>query len=118
MILAVSPATLAQNQRFVNLYSVWVQLSLRGHPQSEIESLLRNMDPKALLEVKSRLRSTVISNLALKKVGLLYLASRDKDDLIVVRSMIETELRFSGLQNDEDLILMIQDRFGISLDHL
>ena len=115
MLIVLTPATLAQSQRFVNLYSVWIQLSLRGFPQEEIESLLRNMDAQVITDVKNRLRRTVISNLNLKKVGRLYLNSRDTDDLNVVRSTIETELRFSGLQNDEEIKILIQEQFGIDL---
>lgn len=115
MLIVLTPATLAQSQRFVNLYSVWIQLSLRGYPQEEIESLLRNMDTQVIADVKNRLRRTVISNLTLKKVGRLYLRSRDTDDLNIVRSTIETELRFSGLQNDEEIKMLIQEQFGIDL---
>ncbi len=110
------PATSAQNQRFTNLYSVWVQLSLRGHPQEEIESLLRNMDPASIDDVKARLRKTVLANLELKKIGSLYRGSRDKDDLTVVTSSIQTELRFASLENDPEIRMLIKDRFGIPLD--
>lgn len=110
------PVTSAQNQGVINLYSVWVNLSLRGHPQEEIEALLRNMDQEQVEDVKSRLRRTVIANLALKGIGSLYRRSRDKDDLNGITSTIETELRFAGLKDDPEVRMMIKDRFGIPLD--
>ena len=118
LLLSATPATLAQNQQVVNLYTVWVQLSLRGVPQEEIESLLRNLDAKAIVEVKDRLRRTVLSNLHLKKVRRLYRTSRDQDDLNVVRSTIETELRFAGLQGDDEIKMLIREQFGIPIDTL
>ena len=116
--LVLSPATLAQSPSAVSVFSVWVRLSLRGFTQQEIESVLRNMDEKTLLEVKGRLRSTVLANLELKKVRKRYLTSQDKDDLNSIRSSIETEIRFAGLQNDASLKQMIKDRFGIPVSSL
>ena len=116
LLLVGTQDTPAQSQRVVNLYSVWVQLALRGHPQEEIESLLRNMGPEKIDEVKTRLRRTVVANLELKNLGSLYRTSRDKDDLNVVVHMIQTELRFASLENDEELRMMIQERFGIPFD--
>ena len=116
MLLVGTPLVPAQNQRVVNLYSVWVQLALRGHPQEEIESLLRNMDPATIEDVKTRLRRTVIANLELKKLRQNYRASRDKDDLNVVLHQIQTELRFASLENDEVVRMMIKDRFGVPID--
>lgn len=101
-----------------SLYSIWVRLSLRGFNQEEIESLLRNMDPKALEAVKVRLRQTVLSNLELKNIGTRYRASRDSDDLRNVRFSVETEIRFAGLQSDEKLRQLIKERFGIRLSSL
>jgi len=115
MLLIGAPVSPAANPRVINLYSVWVELALRGHPQEEIESLLRNMDPETIEEVKERLRRTVISNLDLKKLGQLYRTSRDKDDLNVIVHSIQTELRFASLENDEEIRMMIQDRFGIPM---
>ena len=60
----------------------------------------------------------MLSNLNLKKVGRLYRASRDQDDLNVVRSTIETELRFAGLQGDDEIKMLIRERFGIPIDTL
>ncbi|MDH4248199.1 MAG: hypothetical protein OEW39_10310 [Deltaproteobacteria bacterium] len=98
-----------------SLYSIWVRLSLRGYHQAEIESLLRNMDPKTLEEVKTQLRQTVLANLEMGKIKASYLASRDSDDLHNIRSAIETEIRFAGLETDRKLRDMIEDRFGIPL---
>jgi hypothetical protein len=60
----------------------------------------------------------VLSNLETKHVAERFLSSRDSDDLKSVLSTIETELRFAALQNDDEIKLMIRDRFGIPLGRL
>jgi hypothetical protein len=109
---------MAQAPSSVSLYSIWVRLSLRGLNQSEIESLMRNMDPKAVTQVKERLRTTILANLRIKRVRERFLVSRDSDDLKSVLATIETELRFAGLEQDDEIKLMIRDRFGIPLGRL
>ena len=116
MLIVSTPMTLAQAPSVVSVFSIWVRLSLRGFSQEEIESLLRNMDAKTIANVKARLRRTVMANLQLKKIGEQVRFSRDKDDLNNVVTSVETEIRFAGMQNDEQLKLMIKDRYGMRLD--
>ncbi len=118
LVIGVTPVSLAQAPTSVSIYSIWIRLSLRGYNQSEIESLMRNLDPKSISRVKERLRNTVISNLEAKKIRERFNTSRDSDDLNSVLTSIETELRFAGMQNDDQLKLMIKDRFGIPLSRL
>ena len=113
-----TPVSQAQTPSSINVYSIWLRMSLRGYSQQEIESALRNMDAKTMDEVRSRLRSTVLSNLRLKKVRERFLASKDKGDLQGVVDTIETEIRFAGLENDTDLKHQIEERFGIPLQRL
>ncbi len=118
-LLVASPASQAQTPPSpVSVYSIWVRLSLRGYSQEEIESLLRNMDAKTVEEVKVRLRKSVISNLRLKRIRERFQASRDKGDLQDVLSSVETEIRFAGLENDEELKSEIRERLGIPLDRM
>jgi hypothetical protein len=118
LLAAATPPSMAQAPSSVSLYSIWVRLSLRGLNQSEIESLMRNMDPKAVTQVKERLRTTILANLRIKRVRERFLVSRDSDDLKSVLATIETELRFAGLEQDDEIKLMIRDRFGIPLGRL
>lgn len=115
VLLLTTPLASAQAPSVVNVFSIWVRLSLRGNSQQEIESQLSNMDPKTLAEVKSRLRQSVISNLRIKRIGERYQTSQDSDDRKAVLESIQTEIRFAGLENDEQLVLMIKDRFGIHM---
>lgn len=118
-LLVASPTSQAQTPpNAVSVYSIWVRLSLRGYSQEEIESLLRNMDAKTLEEVKARLRTTVLSNLRLKRIRERFQASRDKGDLQDVLSSIETEIRFAGLENDQELKFEIRENLGVPLDRL
>src|SRR5262245_26774128 len=112
------PVTQAQTPPAINVYSIWLRMSLRGYSQEEIESALRNMDAKTLDEVKNRLRRTVLANLRLKKVRERFQASRDKGDLQDVISTVETEIRFSGLENDMELKHEIEEAFGIPVNRL
>jgi hypothetical protein len=118
-MLLATPTSQAQTPpSAVSVYSIWVRLSLRGYSQEEIEALLRNMDTKTIEDVKSRLRRSVISNLRLKRVRERYQASRDKGDLHDVLTSIETEIRFAGLENDEELKFQIRERLGIPIDRM
>jgi hypothetical protein len=118
VLATATPVSMAQAPSAVSVYSIWIRLSLRGLNQNEIESLMRNMDPAAIAQVKQRLRNTVIGNLETKKVRERFLTSRDSDDLNSVLATIETELRFAALQSDDEIKLMIRDRFGIPLSRL
>ncbi len=118
VLLLATPLASAQAPSVVNVFSIWVRLSLRGNSQQEIESQLSNMDPKTLAEVKTRLRQSVISNLRIKRIGERYQTSMDSDDRKAVLESIQTEIRFAGLENDEQLVLMIKDRFGIHMQQL
>ena len=118
VLATATPVSMAQAPSAVSLYSIWIRLSLRGLNQNEIESLMRNMDAASIAQVKQRLRNTVIGNLATKKVRERFLSSRDSDDLNSVLSTIETELRFAALQSDDEVKLLIRDRFGIPLGRL
>ena len=118
LLFLAGPAPRAQSPSSVSLYSIWIKLSLRGMNQGEIESLMRNMAPKSIGQVKKRLRDTVIFNLMAKKIPERFRASRDSDDLKSVLISIETELRFAGLQNDEDVKQMIKNKLGIPINRL
>ena len=115
VLLVIAPAGLAQAPAGTSIFSIWVRLSLRGFNQEEIESLLQNLDRKSVESVKARLRRTVLGNLELKKISERIRKSRDKDDLNIIVSSIETEIRFAGMQNDRRLKLMIKDRFGVNI---
>jgi hypothetical protein len=118
VLAAATPVSMAQAPSSISVYSIWIRLSLRGLNQSEIEALMRNMDPATIADTKKRLRETVMSNLETKHVAERFATSRDSDDLNSLLSSIETELRFAGLQNDQEVKLMIRDRFGIPLRRL
>jgi hypothetical protein len=118
-LLMATPTSQAQTPPgTVSIYSIWVKLSLRGYSQEEIESILRNMDAKTIDDVKTRLRKSVLSNLRLKRVQERFQSSRDKGDLQDVLSSVETEIRFAGLENDEELKFQIRERFGIPLERM
>ena len=118
LLAAATPVTMAQAPSTFSIYSIWIRLSLRGLNQNEIESLMRNMDPAAIKQVKERLRNTVLANLETQRVRQRFRRSRDSDDLKSVMTSIETELRFAGLQHDDEVKLMIKDRFGIPMGRL
>ena len=103
-----------------NLFTIWAKLSLSGYSQSEIESRLENIDPEGrLLErVKRRMRLNVIKNLNRMNVKAEIANSTTVHDLRVVTNTIRMEVRFSGMENDHRLRIMIRNNFGISLSRI
>ncbi len=101
-----------------NLYSVWMKLSMMGHNQSEIESILSDITKKQLLRLKNRLRRDVMDTLSYINLRNEIDLSRTERDLVLIRDKIRTEIRFAGLENDRLLPLMIRHKFGISLHNI
>ncbi len=101
-----------------NMYTTWVRLALLGKNQSEIEYYFRNIDQKTMEKVKQRLRFTVLDNLT--RSGLMRLINKtsDQDDLNIVEKKIITEIRYAGMEHDENLQLAIKEKFGVSLQYL
>ena len=97
-----------------NPYSQWVQLSLRGYSQEEIEARLAEISPKEIKQVKQRLRNRVMSNLKLRQAKKRLKNSLDVDDVNVVLGWVRLELRFAGMQNDALLREMIRNHLEIS----
>ncbi len=101
-----------------NLYSIWMKLSMMGHNQSEIESILSDIGEKKLLLLKNRLRRDVMDTLTYLNLRNEINLSRTERDLVLIRDKIRTEIRFAGLENDRLLPLMIRHKFGISLQNI
>ena len=101
-----------------NLYSIWMKLSMMGHNQSEIESILSDIGEKQLLRLKNRLRHDVMDTLTYLNLRNEIELSRTERDLVQIRDKIRTEIRFAGLENDRLLPLMIRHKFGISLQNI
>ena len=102
-----------------NLITTWMQLALLGKNQAEIEFyFIRNDKESKLDSVKKKMRFTVIDNL--KRTGIRRLISQamDEDDLSVVKKKVITEIRYMGMEHDEDLKISIKEEFGIVVDRL
>ena len=102
-------------QKEENRITTWLTLSLLGKNQAEIEYYFRKLSPQELEGLRERMRFTVMDNL--KRMDLLYMISnsQDLDDLRVVRRKILTEIRYMGMEHDQDLKISIKEEFGISL---
>lgn len=100
------------------MYTDWLKLSLTGKSQEEIEFSFRGVSQETLEKLKTRMRNHVIENL--KRMGLqkLILRRRDVDDLHAIREKILTEIRFSGMQSDKELVMEIKEEFGVKLNTL
>lgn len=99
----------------VNLYSTWLKLSMMGHNQSEIEGILKGITEQQLQRLKNRLRRDVLEMLMHLNLQNVIELSRTEQDLVMIRDLIRTEIRFAGLENDSLLQRMIRHKFGISL---
>jgi len=102
----------------INLYSIWLKLSLMGHNQSEIEGIITGITKKQLQHLKNRLRRDVLETLMQHNLHNEIELSRTEQDLVMIRDIIRTEIRFAGLENDTLLQRMIRHKFGISLQKI
>ena len=102
----------------INLYSIWLKLSLMGHNQSEIEGIITGITEKQLQHLKNRLRRDVLETLMQHNLHNEIELSRTEQDLVMIRDIIRTEIRFAGLENDTLLQRMIRHKFGISLQKI
>ena len=91
---------------------------MMGHNQSEIEGLLAGGTEEQLLRLKNRLRRDVLATLMQLNLKIEIELSRTEQDLMMIRDKIRTEIRFSGLENDQLLHRMIRHKFGISLQNI
>ncbi len=91
---------------------------LVGKNQAEIEYYFRNLDEKTIEQIKRRIRFAIIDNLIRSGIKGMIAKSSDADDVNVVIRKVITEIRYSGLEHDQDLRLSIKEEFGISLEKL
>ena len=101
-----------------NLYSIWLKLSMMGHNQSAIESILNGTTKQQLMRLKNRLRRDVLDTLMHHNLLSQIELSRTERDLFMIRDKIRTEIRFAGLENDQLLQRMIRHKFGIALQNI
>ena len=101
-----------------NLYSIWLKLSMMGHNQSEIEGILTGITEQQLQRLKNRLRRDVLETLMHHNLYNQIELSRTEQDLVMIRDIIRTEIRFAGLENDRLLLRMIRHKFGIALQNI
>ena len=119
--LVVVPPGLGQQppaDNRANLYSIWLKLSMMGHNQSEIEGILKGITEQQLQRLKNRLRRDVLETLMHHNLHIEIELSRTEQDLVMIREIIRTEIRYAGLENDSLLQRMIRHKFGISLQKI
>ena len=119
--LVVVPPGLGQQppaDNRANLYSIWLKLSMMGHNQSEIEGILKGITEQQLQRLKNRLRRDVLETLMHHNLHIEIELSRTEQDLMMIREIIRTEIRYAGLENDSLLQRMIRHKFGISLQKI
>lgn len=98
-----------------NIYTKWITLALLGKNQSEIEYYFRNEKEASIMRVKERIRFTVLESLRRAGVKRMLDKSSDADDFNVIVTKILLEIRYAGMEHDEDLLLSIKEEFGVEL---
>ncbi len=101
-----------------NLYSIWLKLSLMGHNQSEIESILTGASVEQLKRIKRQLRRDVLNTLRRLNLHNEISMSTTEQELVTIREKIRTEIRFAGMENDSRLRRLIRHQFGITLQNI
>lgn len=98
-----------------NIYTKWITLALLGKNQAEIEYFFRNEKESSIQRVKERIRFAVLDNLRRAGIKTLIQKSSDADDFNVIITKILLEIRYAGMEHDEDLVLSIKEEFGVEL---
>ena len=101
-----------------NIYTKWITLALLGKNQAEIEYYFRNEKEASIDRVKERIRNAVLDNLRRSGIKSMISTSSDADDFNVIVTKILLEIRYVGLEHDNDLILSIKEEFGIEVRNL
>ena len=101
-----------------NLYTKWITLALVGKNQAEIEYYFRHLDHSSLEQIKSRIRFTIIDSLKRSGIRNMIAKSADADDMNAVIRKVVMEIRYSGMELDQDLCTSIKEEFGISLENI
>lgn len=101
-----------------NIYTKWITLALLGKNQAEIEYYFRNEKEASVERVKQRIRFAVLESLKRAGIRSMIARSSDADDFNVVIRKISLEIRYAGLEHDEDLLLSIKEEFGVELESL
>ena len=101
-----------------NIYTKWMKLALLGKNQAEIEYYFRNEKEATLDRIKKRIRFAVLENLRRSGIKGLLRDTSDADDYNVVVRKVIIEIRYAGMEHDEDLLLSIKEEFGLELESL
>ncbi|MBU3916817.1 hypothetical protein KKA14_14900 [bacterium] len=101
-----------------NIYTKWMKLALLGKNQAEIEYYFRNEKESSINRVKDRIRFSVLENLRRSGVKNMLQKVSDSDDFNVIIRKIVIEIRYAGMEHDEDLILSVKEQFGVELESL
>ena len=101
-----------------NMYTQWMKLALVGKNQAEIEYYFRNIDSTTLDQIKDRIRFAVLDNLRRSGIHELLRRGSDMDDFNVITKKILVEIRYVGMEHDEDLKLSIKEEFGVLIDEI
>lgn len=101
-----------------NIYTKWKRLALLGKDQAEIEYFFRNEKESSIKGVKQRIRFAVLENLRRLGIRSMLAETADADDFNVIVRKIVVEIRYAGLEHDEDLRLSIKEEFGVELERL
>ncbi len=113
--MAASNVKAPEQKKEENRFTTWITLSLLGKNQAEIEYYFRNLDPKEMEQLRELMRFTVLDNLRRMGLKSLINTSEDADDLAVVRRKVITEIRYVGMEHDQDLKVSIKEEFGLNL---
>ena len=99
-----------------NLVKSWMQLSLTGKGQSEIELYFvdRKVPEEDIEKVKSRLRSHLMNRLRSKHITRRLEEASETNAIEIVIQTIRDEMRYFGLEADRAVRYDIKEEFGVN----
>ncbi len=113
--LGASNVTPPTPKKEENRITTWMTMSLLGKNQVEIEYYFKDLEQKDLDKLRERIRKAVMGNLRRMDLRSMIANSTDSDDLNVIRRKVLTEIRYMGMENDEELQVTIKEEFGVNL---
>ena len=99
-----------------NMYNTWMKLALLGKNQAEIENYFSSTDPMMVEQIKERIRFAVLDTLSRAGIRNLIEKSTDRDDMNVIIRKVIVEIRYVGMEHDNDLRMTIKEEYGLSLE--
>ena len=95
-----------------SLITTWLRLAATGRSQSEIESMLKGLDPGSLETLKEELRIMVLLRLEQRSLKELLEKARDRSETRDIQRLVRAVVAAYSLEVDDKVREQIRQKFG------